>query len=173
MGPRGPLGASHTSQGKTVSRMIPFPARAAFIAAAAMLLCSCSLPRVMVMDDPLTPQEHLKLGMSYELDGEMELAEKEYLEAADEMPLAHHLLGNMYFTRKEYEKAEKAYKKAVKGMPRDARPRNNLAWLYYVKGENLKDARKLAEEAVVLARAGQKAAYIDTMDKIDEALAEK
>jgi Flp pilus assembly protein TadD len=125
------------------------------------------------MEDPLTPREHLELGVSYELDGETELAEREYRQAAEDLPLAHHLLGNLYFSRMEYDKAEKAYKKAVKGMPRDARPRNNLAWLYYVREDNLEKARELAAEAVVLASPGRKAAYLDTLDKIDAAMEER
>lgn len=42
----------------------------------------CSLPRVIVLKDSLTPEEHLTLGIAYEKRGELAPAIKEYKLAA-------------------------------------------------------------------------------------------
>jgi len=31
-----------------------------------VLLASCSIPEIIVLHDPLTPEEHINLGLSYE-----------------------------------------------------------------------------------------------------------
>ena len=46
------------------------------------LLSSCSLPRIIVLEDPLTPEEHINLGVAYEKKGEADNAMKEYKEAS-------------------------------------------------------------------------------------------
>ena len=40
------------------------------------LLSGCALPRIGFYDDPLSSDEHIKLGVSYERDGNFELAER-------------------------------------------------------------------------------------------------
>jgi len=32
----------------------------------AILLSGCALPRIIFLDDPLTPEEHINLGVAYE-----------------------------------------------------------------------------------------------------------
>ena len=66
--------------------------------ALALVLAGCYLPRVTVMDDPLSSQEHLQLGLSYEKQGEYALAEGQYEQAADALPEAWLYLGNLHFT---------------------------------------------------------------------------
>ncbi|MEG6548882.1 hypothetical protein V6C53_01425 [Desulfocurvibacter africanus] len=132
-------------------------------------LAACSLPRVAVLRDPLTAQEHLQLGLAYEHDGELELAREHYEDAAEEMPEAHFYLGNIAFGQEAWGKAEREYKRAIKGLPEDPRPRNNLAWLYYTRGENLERAEELAQQAANLAPEAEKGEYMDTLELIRQA----
>lgn len=37
-----------------------------FVLCSLVVFSSCSLPRIIVLDDPLTPEEHLHLGVAYD-----------------------------------------------------------------------------------------------------------
>jgi tetratricopeptide (TPR) repeat protein len=142
-----------------------FPLRSALCAL--LLLSGCSLPRIIILKDPLTPEEHLNLGVAYEKQREFEPAIKEYKLAAKKIPVAYLYLGNVYFQKKELGKAEEYYKKAIKNDPRNADALNNLAWLYYTKKENLDQAENLALKALELNPAKENI-YRDTLEKIRE-----
>lgn len=148
-------------------------AQVLFVAAVLAMFClglaACALPRITVLGDPLTAEEHLQLGLAYEQDGELDLAEREYEEAAGELPEARYYLGNLAFAREDWDEAERQYEKAVRGLPEDPRPRNNLAWLLYTRGRNLDRAEELARQAVTLATAAERAEYADTLKKIRQA----
>ncbi|MFP4314830.1 MAG: tetratricopeptide repeat protein [Desulfovibrionales bacterium] len=131
-----------------------------------LVLVSCSLPRVTLLDDPLTGQEHLQLGAAYEEQGEFELALREYKAAARSLPEGHLYGGNVLFQQGNLDAAVQAYSRAIRTMPEDPRPLNNLAWLYYTRGQNLDRALELATRAVELAPEGAKDPYLDTMEKI-------
>jgi tetratricopeptide (TPR) repeat protein len=130
-----------------------------------LLLSGCGLPRVVVLEDPLTPEEHLNLGVAYERQGELEGAIKEYGLAARKLPLGYLYLGNVYFQRGDLVEAERHYRKAMKKDPGNADARNNLAWLYYTKGERLEEAESLALEAIGLDPSKEEV-YRDTLDKV-------
>ena len=132
------------------------------------LICSCSLPRVAIIEDPLSPEEHLKLGMAYEKKGDFEHAIKEYQAAVKQYPIAHLYLGNIHFKENQIELAEKNYQKAIRKIPDNPRPFNNLAWLYYTQRKNMHEAEKLARRALALAPTEEKAVYRDTLDRILE-----
>jgi tetratricopeptide (TPR) repeat protein len=134
---------------------------------ALLLFSGCSLPRIIILKDPLTPEEHLNLGVAYEKQGEFEAAIKEYTAAAKKLPRAYLYLGNVHFEKKDLEKAEAYYRKAIKNDPRNADAHNNLAWLYYTKKENLEEAEVLALKAIDLNPA-QETIYRDTLGKIRE-----
>jgi hypothetical protein len=46
---------------------------------AVLLLSSCALPKIVVLEDRLTAEQHNDLGYVYEQKGIFDLAEKEYL----------------------------------------------------------------------------------------------
>lgn len=130
------------------------------------LLLSCSMPRFIILDDPLSPEEHINLGVAYEKKGEFEAAIKEYEAAAKKNPLAYLYLGNVYFEMKDYERAEERYKKAIEEDPKNADAYNNLAWLYYTTGKNLEEAERLVLKAIELNPS--KSIYEDTLQRIRE-----
>jgi tetratricopeptide (TPR) repeat protein len=130
-----------------------------------LLFFGCALPRIVVLDDPLSPEEHLNLGVSYEKKGELDNAIKEYQGASGKLPVAYLFMGNIYYQKKEYDEAETNYKKAIKKDENNADAYNNLAWLYYTKKEKLDEAEKLALKAIELNPA-KKDIYQDTIDKV-------
>lgn len=127
----------------------------------------CTAPRIVVLNDPLTAQEHLELGLSYETKGDTDLAIRHYQKAA-RGPLrsdAYFYLGNVYFEKGDYPKAEAAYRKAISSNAEHADAHNNLAWLYFVQRKNPHRAEELAERAIRLNPA-KSAVYEDTLKKI-------
>jgi len=127
--------------------------------------CTTTAPRIIVLDDPLSPEEHLNLGVTYEKQGDFDNALKEYKEASKKLPLAYLYMGNVYFQKKEYEEAEVHYKKAIKKDPENADAYNNLAWLYYTKRERLDEAERLVLKAIEI-NPSKKEIYLDTLEKI-------
>ena len=125
----------------------------------------CSLPRITILKDPLTPEEHLNLGVAYEKKGELDQAIAQYRLAAKKLPLAYLHMGNAYFQKDEWAEAERYYKKAIEKDPKNADAYNNLAWLYYVKHENLDLAESLALKAIEL-NPSKENIYKDTLEKI-------
>ncbi|MEI9477528.1 MAG: tetratricopeptide repeat protein [Deltaproteobacteria bacterium] len=130
-----------------------------------VLLSGCTLPRIIIVKDPLTPEEHLNLGVAYEKSGEFDNAIKEYKLAAKKRPIAYLHLGNAHFQKDEWAVAEYYYKMAIEKEPRSADAYNNLAWLYYTQGENLDHAERLAIQAIDL-NPSKGTIYRDTLDKI-------
>lgn len=131
------------------------------------LLLSCSMPRFIILHDPLSPEEHINLGVAYERKGEFKAAIKEYEAAAKKNPLAHLYLGNVYFEMKDYERAEEYYKKAIEEDPKSSDAYNNLAWLYYTIGKDLEEAERLVLKAIEL-NPSKSSIYEDTLQKIRE-----
>jgi tetratricopeptide (TPR) repeat protein len=127
----------------------------------------CSSYRIIVLKDPLTPEEHLNLGVAYEQKGELDHAIKEYQLASKKLPIAYLYLGNVHFQKDEFPKAEAYYKKVIKKEPNNADAHNNLAWLYYTRRENLAEGERLALKAIELNPAKEEI-YRDTLDKIKE-----
>ncbi len=133
-----------------------------------LLICAgCAMPRFTILSDPLSPEEHLELGIAYEKKGEFDNAIKEYEVAAKKRPVAYLYLGNAHFQKNELDKAEKYYKKAIKKEPQNADAHNNLAWLYYVQGKDLDKAESLVLRAMQL-NPSKSDTYKDTLEKIRE-----
>ena len=128
---------------------------------------SCAFPRIIILDDPLSPEEHLNLGVTYEKSGELDSALKEYETASKKLALGHLYMGNIYLKKREFDSAEASYKKAIKKDPKNADAYNNLAWLYYLRKENLDEAEGLVSKAIDLNPA-KADIYRDTLEKIRE-----
>jgi tetratricopeptide (TPR) repeat protein len=139
-----------------------------FTLCSSLFFIGCSFPRIIVLKDPLTPEEHLNLGVAYEKKGEFENAIKEYKLAAKEFSIAYLYLGNVYFQKSELSEAEKYYKRSIKKEPNNADAYNNLAWLYYIKRENLDKAETLALRAMEL-NSLKIQIYRDTLEKVRKA----
>lgn len=129
-----------------------------------VFLASCSLPRIIILDDPLTPEEHINLGVAYERQGKFDHAIEEFKKASKRLPAAYLYLGNIYMQKEDFDEAEKYYKKAIKKQPNLADAYNNLAWLYYTKKENLQEAERLALKALELSPLNEN--YKDTLNNI-------
>lgn len=143
-----------------------------FFLIAFSLLTSCSLPRIIILDDPLSPEEHINLGVAYERKGEIDNALKEYRLASKKLPLAYLYMGNICFQKNDFDEAESAYRKAIKKDSQNADAHNNLAWLYYTKKENLNEAEELALKAIEI-NPSKKEIYQDTLAKIRELKGQK
>lgn len=142
-----------------------------------LLTTGCSFPRIIILDDPLTPEEHINLGVAYEKKGEINNAIEEFKKASKKLPIAYLYLGNAYMQKGDIDEAEKYYRKAIKKQPDLADAYNNLAWLYYNKAkgsglkaedinEILKEAEGLALKALELNSSNEN--YKDTLNKIRE-----
>jgi tetratricopeptide (TPR) repeat protein len=127
---------------------------------------SCTFPRIIVLHDPLTPEEHINLGLAYEKKGETGQAVEEYKKAAKDLPAAYLYLGNVCYGKAEYARAEEYYRQAIRKDPGLADAYNNLAWLLYTRARNLEEAEVLARKATELAPSNE--IYQDTLAKVQE-----
>jgi len=121
----------------------------------------------MIVKDPLSPEEHINLGVTYEKKGEYDLAIREYRAASKNLPVAFFYLGNAFFKKGDYRAAEHYYKVSIKKNPEHADSLNNLAWLYYTEGRKLDEAERLVLKALKL-NPDRKKIYLDTLQKIRE-----
>ncbi len=151
------------------SRGFLFALRAVFLSAASVLLLSaCSLPRIIVLHDPLSPEEHDKLGRIYESQGKPELALEQYREALrqDKKHLPSLLLlGDLLYRTGNYEEAESAYGKVLDLDAKNADVLNNLAWVYIRTARKLDKAKELITEALA-QNPGHRPYYLDTLGVI-------
>jgi tetratricopeptide (TPR) repeat protein len=89
------------------------------------------VPKIIVLEDPLTAVEHVELGVAYERKGELDLALREYemaLRKDRKFFLARLNLGNVFLAKKEYGKAREEYLRALELRPGDPEATNNLSW---------------------------------------------
>jgi Flp pilus assembly protein TadD len=124
-------------------------------------LSACSMPRIVVFNDPLSAKEHIDLGVIYEQKGMLDLAEKEYLKAVDKQStwaIPYFNLGNVAYKRKNLKGAEGYYRKALTLDNQNPDIMNNLASLLHETGRD-DEAKTLMEKALSLQRKDQ---YLDT-----------
>jgi len=131
-----------------------------------LLAGGCSrVPRIIVLEDPLTAAEHVELGVAYERKGELDLARREYeraLRMDGKFYRARVNLGNGFLAKKEFGKAREEYLLALELRPGDAEATNNLSWAAILSGEGIEDA--LARmEGVVSGPGGRRPTLLDTL----------
>jgi Tfp pilus assembly protein PilF len=140
-----------------------------------LVLAGCSMPKIpqiIVIDDPLTAEQHNDLGVAYEEKGDFALAEKEYEKAIKknrEWVIPYLNLGHLYYRQDKLDRAERALREAlrVKGDHPDLL--NNLAWVLMEKGQ-LEEAKVLINKAIAIE---DKEEYQDTRREIVERTKEK
>ena len=123
------------------------------------------MPRIIVLTDPLTAEEHLALGVAYERNGELDMAIREYeraLRKEKDFFQARVNLGNAWLAKKEYGKAEEEYRKALEVRPGDPEATNNLAWAAIFSGERMEEAAAKME-AVLSRPENRTATLFDTL----------
>lgn len=131
-----------------------------------LFLSSCAtIPKIIVLHDPLSVDEHITLGLGYESKGEYDYAIQEYTKALkkdrkDHRPLFY--MGNVYYKKGEYGPAEKYYKKASRIAADNGDIQNNLAWVY-IDTARLEEARGVIEGALRIKRDPY---YMDTLANI-------
>jgi len=140
-----------------------------FLISLTLSLIGCSMPRVIVLHDPLNAREHNDLGVSYQADGELDLALREYRRAAElddrwARPLING--GNVLATQQQWPQAAKQYRDALQRQSEQAEAMNNLAWVLLQQGD-LAQARHWAERAV--AASPWTTAYLDTLAAVQGA----
>ena len=116
-------------------------------------LAGCaSLPKVFVDRDPLTADEHARLGAAYEAQGSVADAKAQYERAvaADKRHAgAWMALGNLAFEEGDFAKAGRRYRLVLKLVPRHPGASNNLAMVYLAQNRRLDEAEALAQDALV------------------------
>ncbi len=133
-------------------------------------LSGCATLRHRPMTDPLTPAEHLALGVSYEHDGSLDLALREYARAAvgPEASSALTAQGNVHFTRQQMPEAEDCFRRALALSPDNTAALNNLAWLLARQQRSLEEAERLIRHALALG-AEPRASFDHTLEFILQA----
>lgn len=142
------------------------PYRVAILAVTAAC-CACSAFTIVVMHDPLSAQEHLDLGLAYELKGDIEGARREYTAASRKDPswaLPYFNLGNLAYKQKDLKAAERLYEEALGLAPDNPGILNNLALAKFGLGEREK-AIELARRAAAI---GNDPAYLDTLRTMEQ-----
>ncbi len=142
---------------------------------AILFLSSCAVPRIIILNDPLSPEEHINLGVAYERNGELDHALREYETASRRLDIAYLYMGNIYFQKGDLENAERYYKKAIK-KTESKEAYNNLAWLYYTRALRISDTTermRLLKKGLELAGRALESSpdneiFIDTFNKIKE-----
>jgi Tfp pilus assembly protein PilF len=134
----------------------------------ALLFSGCSLPQIIVLHDPLSAEEHIKLGGIYDSQGKTGLAREQYRFAVRQDPKngrAWSLLGDIAYREKDYPDAENAYGKAGDLDPTNGDLLNNLAWVYVQQDKRLGKAQELVRAALVRTPA-HRPFYLDTLGVI-------
>jgi tetratricopeptide (TPR) repeat protein len=137
----------------------PFPARGNAGSPLPVLLLSLLLavsacarvPKIIVLEDPLSADEHLTLGVAYERKGELDLAAREYEAALKKAPAsfqARFNLGNVRLAQKRYGAAREEYLEALELRPADPEATNNLAWAAIFSGKDREDALRRMESVL-------------------------
>jgi Flp pilus assembly protein TadD len=136
------------------------------LTAVLLALAACSMPKVVVLDDPLSAREHMDLGLSYEAQGRLDLARREYLKAAagqGDWATPHFNLGNIAHRERDLAAAESHFRKALSLEADNPDIMNNLAVVLHELGRDA-EARDLVVRALAIQDREE---YRDTLHAID------
>jgi tetratricopeptide (TPR) repeat protein len=126
------------------------------------------VPPLIGSRDALSPEEHVRLGTSYEAQGLRAQAVGQYEAAVRRDPACAEgwlAMGNIAFTDGRLKEAETSFRKALKASPHHPGAGNNLAMVILARNGNLPEAEALAQDA--LRQAGALRPYIlDTLANI-------
>ena len=130
-----------------------------------IFLSGCSSLGIYVLNDSLTAAQHNDLGIAYEKQNRLDLAEKEYKRAIKKdknWHVPYFNLGNVYYKLSNKDEAIKYFRSGLKTNPQNPDIMNNLAFALMEKG-NTAEAKKWIEKALSIEA---KPEYLDTQNKI-------
>ena len=132
-------------------------------------LASCTALKVLVLPSALTAQEHVDLGLSYEEQGNYDLAEKEYRKALTKEPdwvIPYFNLGNLAYRNLDLSAAQHFFEMALTLDRLNPDVMNNLATVYHEQGKD-EQARTLIGQALSISHRNE---YLDTLRMIEESI---
>jgi Tfp pilus assembly protein PilF len=138
-------------------------------------LASCALPKIpqiIVIDDPLTAEQHNDLGVAYEQKGDFDLAGKEFEKAIKknkDWVIPYLNLGHLYYRQNKLDQAEATLREGLRLKGDHPDLLNNLAWVLMEKGR-LEEAKALIDRAIAIE---DKEEYQDTRQEILQRMNEK
>lgn len=131
-----------------------------------LFITSCSFPKIIVYDDPLTEIQHNDLGVVYYKKGQYDLAEKEFLKAIERKKdwyLPYFNLGNLYYKKGDTDKAIKYFEKSLNLEKKDE-TLNNLAYIYIER----RDCEKAKFYISQIKDIQSNESFLDTFNKFKE-----
>ena len=140
-----------------------------------LIVAGCAMPKmpqIIVIDDPLTAEQHNDLGVAYEEKGDYALAGKEYEKAIKknrDWVIPYLNLGHLYYRQDKLDQAERALREGLRAKGDHPDLLNNLAWVLMEKGQ-LKEAKTLIDKAISIE---DKEEYRDTRREIIERMKAK
>jgi Tfp pilus assembly protein PilF len=146
--------------------------RKSILLLAILVLAACTMPKIVILDDPLTAQQHNDLGVAYEEKGDFGLAEKEYEKALKknrEWVIPYLNLGHLYYRQDKLDQAENILREGLRAKGDHPDLLNNLAWVLMEKGR-LEHAQYLIDKAIAIE---DKEEYRDTRREILERMKQK
>ena len=131
-----------------------------------LAISACArVPKIIVLEDPLSADEHVTLGVAYERKGELDLAGREYeaaLRKDRSFFQARVNLGNVRLAQKRYDEARQEYLAALELRPGDPEATNNLAWAAIHSGKDREDALRRME-SVLAGPKHRSPPFLDTL----------
>jgi len=155
-----------------MKKSIALPAVLILAMLAPVLIQACAMPKIVVLEDPLTAQQHNDLGVAYEEKGDFALAEREYEKALKknrEWVIPYLNLGHLYYRQGKLDRAEHILREGLRARGDHPDLLNNLAWVLMEKGR-LEHAQSLVDKAIAIE---DKEEYRDTRREILERRKEK
>jgi Tfp pilus assembly protein PilF len=140
-----------------------------------ILIAGCAVPKIpqiIVIDDPLTAEQHNDLGVAYEQKGDFDLAGKEFEKAIKknkDWVIPYLNLGHLYYVQGKLDEAESTLREGIRVKGDHPDLLNNLAWVLMEKGQ-LKEAMALIDKAIAIE---DKEEYRDTRREILDRMKDK